>query len=133
MIAVSDVEASSRWYQKLLGLRSDHGGSEHQRLLSDGAPVLQLHHRGVEDHHGLFANLDAEVGHGVLLWLGEVGNLDAFLARANQLKAPMVRAAHRVGLKAEATVRHIAKISIKDHDGYSVVIASSDRDAYESP
>jgi hypothetical protein len=26
-----------------------------------------------------------------------------------QLKAPMVRATHRVGLKAEATVRQIAK------------------------
>lgn len=133
MIAVNDVEASSRWYQKLLGLRSDHGGSEHQRLLSDGAPVLQLHHRGVEDHHGLFVNLDAVVGHGVLLCFGEVGNLDAFLARANQLKAPMARAAHRVGLKGETTARHIARISIKDSDGYTVVTASSDRDAYESP
>jgi hypothetical protein len=78
-------------------------------------------------------NLDAEVRHGVLLWFGEVGNLDAFLAHANQLKAPMVRAAHRVRLKAEATARHIAKISIKDPDGYSVVIASSDGDTYESP
>ena len=78
-------------------------------------------------------NLDAEVGHGVLLCFGEVGNLDAFMARANQLKAPMVRAAHRGGLKGEATARHIARISIKDPDGYTVVIASSDRDAYESP
>lgn len=78
-------------------------------------------------------NLDAEVGHGVLLCFGEVGNLDAFLARANQLKAPMVRAAHRVGLKGEAMARHIARISIKDPDGYTVVIASFDRDAYESP
>ena len=60
MIAVSDVEASSRWYQKLLGFRNNHGGSEHQRLLSDGAPLLQLHHRGVEDHHGLFVNLQRD-------------------------------------------------------------------------
>jgi hypothetical protein len=27
LIAVSDVEASSRWYQQLLGCRSAHGGS----------------------------------------------------------------------------------------------------------
>ena len=30
MIAVRDVEASSRWYQRLLGLRSDHGGAEYE-------------------------------------------------------------------------------------------------------
>ena len=34
MIAVRDVEASSRWYQQLLGLRSDHGGPEYERLLA---------------------------------------------------------------------------------------------------
>lgn len=27
LIAVSDVEASSRWYQKVLGCIGDHGGS----------------------------------------------------------------------------------------------------------
>ena len=43
MIAVRDVEASSRWYQQLLGLRSDHGGPEYERLLADGTLVLQLH------------------------------------------------------------------------------------------
>ena len=36
MIAVRDVEASSRWYQQLLGLRSDHGGPEYERLLAGG-------------------------------------------------------------------------------------------------
>ena len=34
MIAVRDVEASSRWYQQLLGLRSDHGGPNYERLLA---------------------------------------------------------------------------------------------------
>jgi catechol 2,3-dioxygenase-like lactoylglutathione lyase family enzyme len=39
MIAVRDVEASSRWYQELLGLHSDHGGPEYERLLADGDEV----------------------------------------------------------------------------------------------
>ena len=28
LIAVADVEASSRWYQELLGGKSGHGGAE---------------------------------------------------------------------------------------------------------
>jgi hypothetical protein len=28
LIAVTDVEASSRWYQRLLGCKSAHGGAE---------------------------------------------------------------------------------------------------------
>ncbi|HSK98112.1 MAG TPA: VOC family protein, partial [Euzebyales bacterium] len=34
MLAVRDVEASSKWYQRLLGLHSDHGGPHYERLLS---------------------------------------------------------------------------------------------------
>ncbi len=36
LLAVADVEASSRWYQQLLGFRSDHGGPEYERLLNRG-------------------------------------------------------------------------------------------------
>jgi hypothetical protein len=43
LIAVRDVEASSRWYQRLLGLESGHGGPHYERLLADGVLVLQLH------------------------------------------------------------------------------------------
>jgi len=31
LIAVTDVEASSQWYQRLLGCRSDHGGCDYER------------------------------------------------------------------------------------------------------
>src|SRR5437016_3062667 len=36
LICVRDVESSSRWYQRLLGCESGHGGSEYERLNSDG-------------------------------------------------------------------------------------------------
>ena len=52
LIAVSDVEASSRWYQQLLGCRSAHGGAEYERLVSDAALILQLHRWDIEHHHG---------------------------------------------------------------------------------
>jgi hypothetical protein len=52
MISVSDVPASSRWYQQLLGLASGHGGAEYEQLLTDGVLVLQLHNEDVGHHHG---------------------------------------------------------------------------------
>ena len=131
MIAVRDVEASSRWYQQLLGLRSDHGGPEYERLLSGGTLVLQLHHRDVEHHHGLFVNPDVEVGNGVLLWFGEVPDFDDVVVRAEQLEAPIVRAPHRNPPEGEGNGPGHREIWIKDPDGYTVVVASPDGEAYE--
>ena len=52
LIAVTDVEASSRWYQRLLGCQSDHGGPNYERLVANGKLILQLHRFDVEHHHG---------------------------------------------------------------------------------
>ncbi len=43
LIVVSDVEASSRWYQKLLYGESAHGWPEYERLTHDGKLITQLH------------------------------------------------------------------------------------------
>jgi predicted enzyme related to lactoylglutathione lyase/catechol 2,3-dioxygenase-like lactoylglutathione lyase family enzyme len=131
MIAVGDVEASSRWYQQLLGLHSDHGGPEYERLLAGGTLVLQLHHRDVEHHHGLFVDHDADVGNGVLLWFGEVSDFDGVVARVDELKAPIVRAPHRNPPEGQGNGPGHREIWIKDLDGYTVVVASPDGEAYE--
>jgi predicted enzyme related to lactoylglutathione lyase len=133
MIAVRNVEASSRWYQELLGLRSDHGGPEYERLLAGSALVLQLHHRDVEHHHGLFVDQDADVGNGVLLWFGEVPNFDEVVASAERLKAPIVRAPHRNPPEGQGNGPGHREIWIQDPDGYTVVVASPDGEAYEPP
>jgi len=131
MIAVRDVAASSSWYQQLLDLRSDHGGSHYERLLSGGTLVLQLHHREVAHHHGLFVKPDVEVGNGVLLWFGEVADFDEVVARAARLDAPVVRAPHRNPPDGEGNGPGHREIWIKDPDGYTVVVASSDGEAYQ--
>jgi predicted enzyme related to lactoylglutathione lyase len=133
MIAVRDVEASSHWYQQLLGLRSDHGGPEYERLLAGSTLVLQLHHRAVEHHHGLFVDPAAEVGNGVLLWFGEVPDFDEVVARVEELKAPIVRSPHRNPPEGQGNGPGHREIWIKDPDGYTVVVASPDGEAYEPP
>ncbi len=71
------IEGSSRWYQRLLGITSGHGGSQYEQLLSGGQIVLQLHSFEVEHHHGRIGNRgDKPYGNGVLLWF-EVDDFDA--------------------------------------------------------
>ena len=77
LIAVTDVEASSRWYQRLLGCGSNHGGPHYEQLVAKGQLILQLHRFDVEHHHGPIANRDGKpYGNGVLLWF-EVDDFDA--------------------------------------------------------
>lgn len=90
LIAVADVEASSRWYQHLLGCRSDHGGKEYERLVrDDGTLILQLHNRTVEHHHGPIGDPAKPYGNGLLLWF-ETDDFDAAVARVMELKAEIV-------------------------------------------
>ena len=131
MIAVRDVEASSRWYQHLLGLRSDHGGADYERLLAGGTLVLQLHQNAVEHHHGAVGGGDGPVGRGVLLWFGEVPDFDDAVARAAELGAAVVRAPHRNPPEGQGNGPAHREIWVEDPDGYTVVIASPDGEAFE--
>jgi predicted enzyme related to lactoylglutathione lyase len=131
MIAVRDVEASSRWYQQLLGLVSDHGGSEYERLLADGVLVLQLHNQEIGHHHGRIGDPGRDIGNGVLIWFGEVADFDDVVARAEQLQATIARPPHRNPPEGQGNGPGHREIWIKDPDGYTVVIASPDGEAFE--
>jgi predicted enzyme related to lactoylglutathione lyase len=131
LLAVRDVEASSRWYQRLLGLVSDHGGVEYERLLADGVLALQLHRWDVEHHHGrVLAEPEGPVGAGVLVWFGDVSDFDEVVARAAELGAGVVREPHRNPPVGEGPSHR--EIWLTDPDGYTVVVASPDGEAWGS-
>lgn len=130
MLAVRDVEASSRWYQQLLGLRSDHGGPEYERLLAGDVLVLQLHRWSVEHHHGRIGNEALEPGNGVLVWFGEVADFDAVVERAARLDAGVVLQPHRNPPSGQGNGPGHREIWITDPDGYTVVVASPDGEAF---
>ena len=95
LIAVADVEATSRWYQRLLGCQSDHGGPEYERLVDGDTLIMQLHHWKVDHDHGAVGDPDDRpYGNGVLLWF-EIEDFDAAVARADELHAEIVLAPHR--------------------------------------
>jgi catechol 2,3-dioxygenase-like lactoylglutathione lyase family enzyme len=129
LIAVSDVEASSRWYQRLLGCQSAHGGKEYERLEADGELVLQLHAWTVEHHHGAIGDPDARpYGNGVLLWF-EVEDFDAAVHRADDLEAEIVLPPLRNPPAGEPGGPAHRELWLRDPNGYAVVLASPDGEA----
>ncbi|HEV2392956.1 MAG TPA: VOC family protein [Verrucomicrobiae bacterium] len=126
LICVSDVEASSRWYQRLLGCQSAHGGSEYERLVWRGRLVLQLHRWEVGHHHGPIGNPKAKpYGNGVLLWF-EIDDFDAAVARAEEMKAEVVLARH-----VHPCAKHW-EVWLRDAEGYTIVLSSPDGSAGEA-
>jgi catechol 2,3-dioxygenase-like lactoylglutathione lyase family enzyme len=118
LIAVRDVEASSRWYQRLLGGESGHGGSTYERITVKNELVLQLHAwDDPDDSHEHMGRADSKpYGNGVLLWF-ETDAFDSAVARARALGARVLEEPH-----ANPNAGH-REIWLRDPDGYVVVIA----------
>ena len=128
LIAVTDVEASSGWYQRLLGCRSAHGGAEYERLVHEGGLILQLHSFAAGHHHGPIGDQDDRpYGNGVLLWF-ETDDFDAAVARAEPLGAEVVLPPHRNPPDGDGGPDH-RECWLRDPDGYLVVLASPDGEA----
>ena len=123
LIAVADVEASSRWYQRLLGCQSDHGGPVYERLVFNGQLVLQLHSFESDHDHGPIGNRhDRPYGNGLLLWF-EVDGFDAVLARSTEMSVEIVMPRHRNPPDGNGGPNHW-ECWMRDPDGYVVVVAS---------
>ena len=124
LIAVTDVEASSRWYQRLLGCRS----AEYERLVSKSTLILQLHSFEVEHHHDRIGDPDVRpYGNGVLLWF-EIDDFDAAIARAAEMGAEVIKPRHRNPPVGDGGPNHW-ECWLRDPDGYTVVLASPDGSA----
>jgi catechol 2,3-dioxygenase-like lactoylglutathione lyase family enzyme len=116
-VAVADVEASSGWYQKLLGCKSGHGGAEYERLVDPkGRMILQLHHWDAHEHPHLGDSGRKPYGNGVALWF-QLDDFDAAVDRARAMAAQILE-----GPKVNPNARH-RELWLRDPDGYLVVIA----------
>ena len=96
LITVHDVEASSLWYQSVLGLQSRHGGAEYARLFHGERMVLQLHHWDAHEHPHLGNAKLKSRGNGCLLWF----------------ECEQVEVAYQRALAAQATERLLPTTSI---------------------
>ena len=119
LIVVRDVEASSVWYQAVLGCQSGHGGPEYERLLVDGRIILQLHHADVHGH--LYLGHPTAEPNGLVLWF-QTPYFDAAMQRIRDHGAEVLE-----GPQVNANANH-REIWLRDLDGYTVVLAGSPGD-----
>jgi catechol 2,3-dioxygenase-like lactoylglutathione lyase family enzyme len=129
LLAVGDVEATSRWYQQLLGCTSGHGGPEYERLMAGDRLVLQLHRWEVEHDHGPIGDRATRpYGNGVLVWF-EVDDFDAAVQRAADLGAEVVLGPIRNPPEGQPGGPAHRELWVRDPEGYTVVVASPDGEA----
>jgi catechol 2,3-dioxygenase-like lactoylglutathione lyase family enzyme len=120
LIAVLDVEASSRWYQRLLDCKSGHGGRSYDVLMSGKDVLLQLHAFGDprNEHEHLGDPASKPYGNGVVLWF-QTDGFDAAVSRARELDVEILEEPH-----VNPNAKH-REIWLRDPDGYVVVLAGA--------
>jgi catechol 2,3-dioxygenase-like lactoylglutathione lyase family enzyme len=118
LIAVADVEATSAWYQAVLGLDSGHGDDEYERLLCDGRMVMQVHRWDVHQHPFLGDPKRQPYGNGVLLWF-QTDHFDKTIKRIKKHKAEVLE-----GPLVNRDANH-REVWLRDPNGYVIVIAGA--------
>ena len=121
LIAVRNVESSSRWYRTLLGCRSGHGGADYEQLMSNDRMILQLHRWDAHEHPHIGDPESRPYGNGVLLWY-QTDAFDAAVERARALDAEILEEPH-----VNPNARH-RECWLRDPDGYVVVVAGAHGD-----
>ncbi len=115
IIAVKDVEASSRWYQSLLGCRSMHGGKKFDILIAGNNEVLICLHKWGEHQHPTMISPEISPGNGLILYF-RTDNIDDIRKNAQKLACIIEEDIH---LNPNSTKK---EFSVRDLDGYYLTI-----------
>lgn len=118
LIAVQDVQASSHWYQTVLGLKSAHGGSDYEQLAFEDKMILQLHHWDAHEHPHIGNPETKPYGNGVLLWF-QTNEFDAAVRRVIAFEAQVLEPP-----KVNTNANH-REVWLRDPNGYVVVLAGA--------
>lgn len=120
IIAVKDVEASSKWYQTVLGCRSMHGGKEFDILVSENKEVLLCLHKWGAHEHPTMMQPDITPGNGLILYF-RMENMHEIRQNVATLDWPVEEDVH---LNTNSTKR---EFSLRDPDGYYLIITEFHR------
>ena len=115
IIAVKDLEASSKWYQKILGFRNNHDSNHFAVLVSDDNEItLRLHPWGAHEHPTM-TNPNITRGNGLILYF-RTDNMN--IIYENALKAGC---AIEEDIHLNPNSRR-KEFSIRDPDGYFLTV-----------
>ena len=115
IIAVKDVEASSRWYQSVFDCKSMHGGKEFDILVSENDEVLICLHKWGEHRHPTMKDPGITPGNGLILYF-RTENMDVIRQNADKFGGSIVEDIH---LNANSMKK---EFSLRDPDGYYLTI-----------
>ena len=116
MLFANDVEATSRWYQDFLGMKSGHGGSEYEMLMDGDRLLLQLHQMDADHDHGV--GTCAPFGHGVIIYV-HVEDARAAYARAKELGLDIL---NELEYNKQASMH---EFTVRDPNGYAIGVCKS--------
>ena len=111
IIAVKDVEASSKWYEEIFGCRRNHGGNEFAVLVSENNEVLICLHQWGTHEHPTMANPNILPGNGLILYF-KTDNLNDIRQNVAKANWPVEEDIHL------NTNSNKMEFSFRDPDGY---------------
>ncbi len=115
IIAVKDVEASSKWYQSVLNCRSMHGGKAFDILVDEHDEVLICLHTWGEHEHPTMIDQRITPGNGLILYL-RTEHLGEIRQNVRNLGYSVEEEVH---LNPNSTKK---EFSLRDPDGYFLTI-----------
>lgn len=115
IIAVKDVEASSKWYQSVFGCRSMHGGDEFDILVSDNDEILICLHKWGVDEHPTMTDLGIPPGNGLILYF-RTENMNVIRQNVEKTGGTIAEDIH---INPNSRKK---EFSLRDPDGYYLTI-----------
>jgi hypothetical protein len=120
IIAVKDVEASSKWYQSVFDCRSMHGGKRFDILVSENDEILICLHQWGKDEHPTMTNPNVTPGNGLILYM-RTENMNMIRQNAEKIGCSIEEDIH---LNPNSRKK---EFSIRDPDGYYLTITEFHR------
>lgn len=116
IIAVKDVTKSSKWYQDLFNLKSNHGGDNFEMLANEKGEVMFCLHCWGEHDHPTMKDPSVAVGNGLILYF-RISDLNEVWSNAIKLNLDMEQELHLNENSGQQ------QFILRDLDGYYLIIS----------
>jgi len=116
IIAVHDIEVSSKWYQSIFGWNSIHGGQEFDVLTTEDDEIMLCLHKWGAHEHPTMTNSKITPGNGLILYF-RAENMD-------EIRQNLKKIGHSVEKEIQLNPNSRKReFSLRDPDGYYVTIS----------
>lgn len=115
IIAVKDVDASSKWYESVFGCRRAHGQGNFAVMILENDEVLICLHKWGEHEHPTMTNANISPGNGLILYF-RTENMNAIRENVRAMGYPVEE-----DIRKNPNSRKM-EFSLRDPDGYWLTV-----------